>query len=319
VNPVKSGGMYKACLSSIWKEDYYHIALYFPQKNKAVILDLAVWLGLTFLFLLIIALSVVFIIHTYLHQKKLSEMKNDFINNITHEFKTPISTIALASEVLMKSDRSHADRVKNYAGIIYDENDRMRLQVERVLQMAQQEHQEMKLNPVEINVHDLLDSVIQNLGLEMKEKDASLKFQPQATQPVIMADEMFLMGIFSNITENALKYSGNQPEITIKTTDYKEGILVSCSDHGIGISRDAQKHIFDKFYRVHTGNLHDVKGFGLGLYYTKVMTEAHGGNIRVSSEVNKGSRFDVYIPATPKHPLKKQNGTVKRENPVGGG
>jgi len=301
----KNSGLYKACLSSIWQNDYYHLALYFPQKNKAVIVELVLWLVLTILFLLIITFSVAFIIITYLRQKKLSEMKNDFVNNITHEFKTPISTIALASEVLMKSDsRSVAERIKKYAGIIYDENERMRLQVERVLQMAKQDYHEIHVNPGEVQLHELLDSLINNFRLEKTEKNTNLQFIPEATQPVILADEMFLTGIVSNILENAIKYSGIQPEITVKTRDYKEGILISVIDHGMGMSRDVQKHVFDKFYRAHTGNVHNVKGFGLGLYYAKVMTEAHGGSISVTSELNKGSRFDVYIPATPKIPSK---------------
>jgi two-component system phosphate regulon sensor histidine kinase PhoR len=297
----KNDGSYKACLSSVWQKDYYHLALHFPHKNKAVVVELFLWLILTILFLIIITLSVAFIIITYLRQKKLSEMKNDFINNITHEFKTPISTIALASEMLMKSDnRSVVERIKKYAGIIYDENERMRLQVERVLQMARQDHQEIQVNPVEVHLHEMLESVINNFRLEKTEKDTTLQFIPEATQPVIMADEMFLTGVISNILDNAIKYSGNRPEITVKTKDHKEGILISVIDRGMGMGRDVQKHVFDKFFRAHTGNVHNVKGFGLGLYYAKIMTEAHGGSISVTSELNKGSRFDVYIPATPK-------------------
>lgn len=162
---------YKACLSVIWKDAYYHLALYFPQKNRAVFFKQGIWLILTLIFLIILIFGVAIIIITYLQQKKLSEMKNDFINNVTHEFKTPISTIALAAEVLMKSEpRSLPDRVSRYAKIIYDENDRMGKQVERVLQIAQQDFHEIKLNPVEIDVHKLINSVIPNLCLEKSER-----------------------------------------------------------------------------------------------------------------------------------------------------
>ena len=290
---------YKACLSCIWKDEYYHLALFFPEKNKTVFLESGIWLGLTFLFLIIITLSVAFIIITYLRQKKLSEMKNDFINNMTHEFKTPISTIALAAEVLMKADsRSIGDRVKKYSKIIFDENERMRLQVERVLQMAQLDHQEIRLNPTEIDIHKLISTIIPNLCLEKSEKEVKVQFNLNATNPVIFADEMYLISVITNITENAIKYSGDKPEITIRTADHEKGILISFIDKGVGMSRDILRYIFDKFYRVPTGNVHNVKGFGLGLYYAKTMVDAHGGRISVASELNKGSRFDVYLPGT---------------------
>ncbi|HJZ39785.1 MAG TPA: HAMP domain-containing sensor histidine kinase [Bacteroidales bacterium] len=290
---------YKACLSCLWKEEYFHLALFFPDKNKTVFLESGIWLGLTFMFLSVITFSFAFIIITYLRQKKLSEMKNDFINNMTHEFKTPISTIALAAEVLMKGGpRSIAERIKKYSKIIYDENERMRLQVERVLQMAQMDHQEIRLNPAEIDIHNLLGTIIPNLCLEKSEKEVRVKYNLAATKPLILADEMYVTSVITNITENAIKYSGDNPEITIATADHKEGIMISFIDKGVGMSRDILRYIFDKFYRVHTGNVHNVKGFGLGLYYAKTMIDAHRGSISVTSELNKGSRFDVYLPGT---------------------
>jgi two-component system phosphate regulon sensor histidine kinase PhoR len=290
---------YKACLSCLWKEEYFHLALFFPGKNKNVLVESGIWLGLTFLFLSVITFSFAFIIITYLRQKKLSEMKNDFINNMTHEFKTPISTIALAAEVLMKAGpKSIAERIKKYSKIIYDENERMRLQVERVLQMAQMDHQEIRLNPAEIDIHDLLGSIVPNLCLEKSDKEVRVKYNLEATKTLILADEMYVTSVITNITENAIKYSGDNPEITIATADYKEGIMISFIDKGVGMSRDILRYIFDKFYRVHTGNVHNVKGFGLGLYYAKTMIDAHRGTISVTSELNKGSRFDVYLPGT---------------------
>jgi two-component system phosphate regulon sensor histidine kinase PhoR len=290
---------YKACLSAIWKDAYYHLALYFPHKNKAAFFEQGIWLGLTFLFLTIITLGVAIIVITYLRQKKLTEMKNDFINNITHEFKTPVSTIAIASEVLMKSEpKSLPERVQRYSKIIYDENERMRLQVERVLEIAQQDYHEIRLNPVELDVHKLLNAIIPLLCMEKSEREVRVHYRLEATNPIIFADRMYVTGIITNITENAIKYSGSNPELKIITADYKEGILVSFTDNGIGMNRESLKHIFEKFYRVPTGNIHNVKGFGLGLYYAKTMAEAHGGKITVTSELNKGSRFDVYLPRT---------------------
>jgi len=294
-----SSASYKACLSYIWKDTYYHLALYFPLKNKAVFFEQGIWLGLTFLFLAIIIFGVAVIIITYLQQKKLTEMKNDFINNITHEFKTPVSTIALAAEVLMKSEpKSLPERVKRYSMIIYDENERMRQQVERVLEIAQQEYREIRLNPVEVDVHKLLHTIIPVLCLEKSDREVKVHNRFEASHPVIYADKMYIGGIITNITENAIKYSGSTPEITVVTADFKEGILISFIDNGIGMSRESLKHVFKKFYRVPTGNVHNVKGFGLGLYYAKAMAEAHGGKITATSELNKGSRFDVYLPGT---------------------
>jgi two-component system phosphate regulon sensor histidine kinase PhoR len=288
---------YKACLSCIWKNTYYHLALFFPQKNRVVFLKQVIWLGFTLVFLIIIAFGVATIIITYLRQKKLSEMKNDFINNITHEFKTPVSTIALATEVLMKSERKTLpERVSRYAKIIHDENERMQKQVERVLEIAQQDYNEIRLNPVEFDVHLMLNSIIPNICLEKSEQKVNVNCRFEASYPVIEADAMYISGIINNITENALKYTINKPELTVITADHHQGILISFIDNGIGMSRDSVKHVFDKFYRVPTGNIHNVKGFGLGLYYAKVMVEAHSGYIKVISELNKGSRFDVYLP-----------------------
>ena len=288
---------YKACLSCLWKDAYYHLALYFPQKNRVLFIKQVIWLGLTFIFLVIITFGVAVIIITYLRQKKLSEMKNDFINNVTHEFKTPVSTIALAAEMLMKSEpKTLLERVRRYSKIIYDENERMRKQVERVLEIAQQDYHEIKLNPVELDVHKLLNSTIPNLCLERSETEVRVHYRLEASNPVIHADMMYVTGIFFNITENALKYSVNAPELTVITADHNEGILISFIDNGIGMSRESMKHVFEKFYRVPTGNVHNVKGFGLGLYFARTMVESHGGYIKVSSELNKGSRFDVYLP-----------------------
>jgi two-component system phosphate regulon sensor histidine kinase PhoR len=302
---------YKVCLSSIYKGANHHIALYFPMKNRAVLSEQVAWIGLTLLFLAIIASGVALIIITYLRQKKLSEMKNDFINNVTHEFKTPVSTIGLASEVLMNSaNGSVTDRVRGYAKIIHDENERMRKQVERVLEIAQQDHHQIKLNIERLDVHKMINAIVPNICFDKSEKEVSVKYRLEAEDPVINADMMYVSSVISNITENALKYSDHLPELTVGTSNYKEGVLISFRDNGIGMSREAQKHIFNKFYRVPTGNIHNVKGFGLGLYYAKVMTEAHGGYVSVSSELNKGSRFDVYLPCVACDKNMKNNGSV---------
>jgi two-component system phosphate regulon sensor histidine kinase PhoR len=288
---------YKACLSCIWKEEYYHLSLCFPNQNKAVLVELSMWLFWSSLFILIIIFSFSCVIYTILRQKKLSEMKNDFINNMTHEFKTPISTISLASEVLLNSETdTSVERVKKYSKIIFDENQRMRYQVERVLSMAQHEKGELKLNKTKVDIHELITYTTENLFYGDQEKRMELKFRFGATRTLLNLDELHITNVIKNIVENAYKYSREDPVLEIITADFQNGVLISFKDNGTGISYENQKHIFEKFYRVPTGNVHNVKGFGLGLYYVRTMVEAHKGFINVHSELNKGSRFDVYLP-----------------------
>jgi two-component system phosphate regulon sensor histidine kinase PhoR len=230
-------------------------------------------------------------------QKRLSEMKNDFVNNMTHELKTPISTISLASQML--NDRSIPDEQKNLghiSRIIQTESRQLGYQVERVLQMAIFDHGELKLKREPVDLHDIIETVAQNFLLQMDKRGGKLEFQPEADQSVVTGDLMHLTNVVSNLMENALKYTSRNPEITISTLNENNSIVVSVTDNGIGISKEDQKRIFDKFYRVPTGNVHNVKGFGLGLSYVKLIVEEHGGSIRIKSESNKGSRFDIHLP-----------------------
>lgn len=288
---------YKACLSCIWKEDYFHLSLCFANQNKLILVELSMWLFWSSLFIIIVIFSFSYVIYTILRQKKLSEMKNDFINNMTHEFKTPISTISLASEVLLNAESDSSDnRIKKYSKIIFDENQRMRYQVERVLSMAQHERGELKLTRTKADIHELITGTTRNLFFGDSEKRLEMKFEFNATRTVLLLDELHITNIIKNIVENAYKYSNEDPQLEIITSDFQDGVIISFKDNGIGMSHETQKHIFDKFYRVPTGNVHNVKGFGLGLYYVKTMVDAHGGFVSVQSELNKGSRFDVYLP-----------------------
>jgi two-component system phosphate regulon sensor histidine kinase PhoR len=288
---------HKACLSCLWKEEYFHLEVYFPSQRKEVLVEMSVWLVLTGIFILIVIMTFMYIINTIIRQKKLSEIKNDFINNMTHEFKTPISTISLASEVLLQTDTgSSPDRIKKYSKVIFDENTRMRVQVERVLQVARLDRDEFKLTKSEIDLHRLVKETVQNLCFEQCEDETTVHFHLDAERSNLNADEMHIKNIIVNLVDNAIKYSSNGTRIDIYTTNKNNGITLSVQDNGIGMSQEVTRHIFDKFYRVPTGNIHNVKGFGLGLYYVKNMVDAHGGHIEVDSELHKGSRFDVYLP-----------------------
>jgi two-component system phosphate regulon sensor histidine kinase PhoR len=293
----KSVEAHKVCLSCLWEKGTYHLAVYFPGKTRFVFLELSLWLFLSVLFILIVIFIFAWIIRTILLQKKLSEIKNDFVNNMTHEFKTPISTISLATEVLMNAEPATSlERMKKYANIIYDENQRMRVQVERVLQMAQLDKGEYQLNKAKVDIHQLLRAIVENLFLDHSEKKVKVDFILDAKNFEINADKLHIGNIISNLVDNAVKYSIQDPHIQCKTSNSDLGIIIEFTDNGIGMSFEAQKHIFERFYRVPTGNIHNVKGFGLGLYYVKTMVEAHGGSVSVKSEVNKGSRFSVYLP-----------------------
>lgn len=289
--------VHKACLSCLWKSEYFHLAVYFPTLYRTVLMEMSLWLVFSGVFILVVVLAFYYVIHIILRQKKISEIKNDFINNMTHEFKTPISTISLASEVLLNADAdASAERINKYARIIFDENIRMRGQVERVLQVARLDRGDFSLNKTEFNLHKLVKETVQNLCFEKCEELTTVNYFLDAEKHSLYADEMHIKNVVVNLIDNAIKYSTNAPFLNIHTYNRNEGIVLSIEDHGIGINGDAIKHIFDKFYRVPTGNIHNVKGFGLGLFYVKNMVYAHGGRIEVESEPNNGSRFDVFLP-----------------------
>ena len=290
---------HKKCLYCLWNEEYTHLEVYFPSQRKEVLVEMSVWLIFTAIFILITIFSFLYIINTIIKQKKLSEIKNDFINNMTHEFKTPISKISLASEVLLHADENASpERIKKYSKIIYDENIRMRGQVDRVLQVARLDRDEFSLTKSEFDLHQLVKETVKNLCFEKCEELITLNYQLAADHHILNADEMHIKNVVTNLVDNAIKYSsnGNGTTLNIQTQNKQEGIVLTIEDNGIGMPKETIKHIFDKFYRVPTGNIHNVKGFGLGLYYVKNMVNAHGGDIEVKSEINRGSRFDVYLP-----------------------
>lgn len=286
-----------------WEQDGHYFSVFFPNKAKftATISPIKVETSQTWFYSVII-ISIVFVFFGYavwviLKQKRLSDVKNDFINNMTHELKTPISTISISSEVLLKPNiTDDAERVHQYARIIYNENKRLENQVERVLQLATLDKEKIVLKKSMIDMHELIQSAAENFKPAVQSAGGKIELDLQATKFEIEGDKVHISNIIHNLLDNARKYSENSPEIKIKTTNEKNGISVFIKDNGIGISADAQKQIFDKFYRVPTGNVHNVKGFGLGLYYVKYMVEEHGGKVSVESSIGKGSTFKVFLP-----------------------
>jgi two-component system, OmpR family, phosphate regulon sensor histidine kinase PhoR len=274
-----------------------YLYVYFPTKTSIVWGRL--WLTLLFslLFVAVILGCFAYTINVIFRQKKLSEMKNDFINNMTHEFKTPIATISLASDSITNpSVISNPDKIKRFADIIRQENKRMNGQVEKVLQMAVIERGSINLNVSSIDLHQVIEQALGNITLQVERKEGVTHAYLNAQKSTIEGDANHISNIINNLLDNANKYSPEHPDITVSTRNVSNGVEVTIADKGIGMTKEAKKKIFEKFFRVHTGNVHDVKGFGLGLSYVKTMITAHKGSIDVRSELGKGSSFIVFFP-----------------------
>jgi two-component system, OmpR family, phosphate regulon sensor histidine kinase PhoR len=277
--------------------DSNHLTIYFPEKKNFIFRSLGMMSlssSLLTLFILLIFTTTLFIMF---RQKKLSEMKTDFVNNMTHELKTPISTISLASQML--SDNTIPAKAKNMdqiSKVISEESSRLGYQVEKVLQMAIFEKSKLELKFKNIDIHDLLENVIDNFVIQAQSRNGVIIPSFHAEKHNVLADTVHLTNVISNLLDNAIKYSKEKPEIYVETRNEKGKLLIAVKDHGIGISRSDQKKIFEKFYRVSTGNIHDVKGFGLGLSYVKKIIDEHNGTIEVDSEPGKGTTFIIYLP-----------------------
>ncbi len=274
-----------------------YLILYFPTQNKDVFKQMWPLLITSIVVILILTFSFYYIMVNNLKQKKLSVIKNDFISNMTHEFKTPICTISLASEMLGDESISQTPEKKHrYLKMIRDENKRLSVLVESILQTSILDKGEFKLKLSECDVHEIINTAINNTHLLISQRQGTVHTFLKAQKFKLQADRVHLTNIIFNLIDNAIKYSLDVPEITISTYNTAEGIMIQVKDNGIGISKENQRKIFDKFYRVPTGNVHNVKGFGLGLSYVLAVVLKHNGTISVNSEVGKGSTFNVHLP-----------------------
>lgn len=281
-----------------------HLIIVVPDFNKQIWSSLRWVMFGAIVFMVVIIAAFYVTVKSLLNQKKLSEIKSDFINNMTHEFKTPLATISLAVDALRNEKvQGDKEKAKYFSNIIKEENIRMNKHVETILQAALMEKQELQLNLVPLQVHEVIQNVLDNYQLQLKDKGADVQLLLNAKNDMISADEVHFTNLVSNLIDNAIKYSNDHLRITISTHSTKNHVIVRVADNGIGMSKESVKRIFEKFYRAHTGNLHNVKGFGLGMSYVKTVIDAHKGRIKVESTPGKGTSFTVEMPLMPEEEL----------------
>ena len=281
-------------------KDGHYFTVYFPNLRLEQIesaSSFSPWIYLVIVFVFVF-IFFAFSMGIIIRQKRLSEVKNDFINNMTHELKTPISTISLSSELLLRlDDNAEPDRMRKYASIIYKENKRLEQQVERVLNIAKLDKDKVSLNKELVDLDELFNEVKENFEFNQGSGKGQLNINKEKLGMQILADPVHLTNVLFNLIDNAVKYCKVTPQINITLSSDKIGLRFDISDNGIGIKKEDLKLIFDKFHRVSTGNVHDVKGFGLGLYYVKLIIEAHNGKIDAKSTPDKGTTFSFWLPA----------------------
>jgi len=279
-----------------WEKRSHYFGVYFPSKELYMLEDMSIWVVST-IFLLLVVIFFAYTIWTILKQKRLSEVRTDFINNMTHELKTPISTISLSTEVLSNPNiTKDPERLSNYAKIIKEESERLKNQVDKVLQMATLDKKKVDLDRKKVDLHKVVKKTVKGFELILDANEAKIELELNATRAFIHGDEMHLTNILYNLIDNAIKYCEKKPHLFISTKDKGSGFYLRVRDNGIGMSREEQKHVFEKFYRVPTGDQHDVKGFGIGLNYVRKMVKQHGGKIQLKSEPKSGSTFRIYFP-----------------------
>lgn len=283
----------------------YVLRMHFPQRDWFIGREVAPLLLTSLLLMGTIAGAFIIAMRTLYRQRRFGAALTDFINNMTHEFKTPISTISLAAEALANTPEQQPEKRQRYAMIIRDENARMRGQVEKILQMAVLEKGDFELHIAMLDAHEVIKTAIENIALQVEKRKGRIISRLQAEESRLQADPVHLASLIHNMLDNALKYTQAEPRIVVATANRKGRFVIRIEDNGIGISAEDQQRIFEKYFRVSTGNVHDVKGFGLGLSYVKMMVEAHGGTIAVASEPGRGTAFEICLPYEQKRSSKR--------------
>jgi two-component system phosphate regulon sensor histidine kinase PhoR len=273
------------------------LKLIFPEKKQFIVAEMGTLFITSVVLILIVLVLFWRTIHSLIKEKKISEHTTDFLNNMTHEFKTPLTNIALAGKMIARDfSVEQEEKIKYYSGIILEENEKLRLQVEQVLSMTALERGEIPLRKTELDFHKLINDSIKCISIQIENRQGNLKLDLDAERIVIVGDRTHLTNALCNLIDNAIKYSTGKPELSIRTFNMDQKLIVIVSDKGIGIEKKYQRKIFDKFFKVPTGDIHDVKGFGLGLAYLKKIVELHEGTIELESGKGKGATFTITFP-----------------------
>lgn len=275
----------------------WELKLNFPKKEQFIIAEMGFQFASSVVLIIVVLILFWRTTLSLLREKKISEHTSDFLNNMTHEFKTPLTNIALAGKMMVKdSTLKQEDKIKHYSGIILEENEKLRLQVEQVLSMTALERGEIPIQKTELDIHQLIQDSVKCMNLQLENKQGELNLILNAQNFVIFGDKTHLTNAVCNLIDNAIKYSANKPEILIQTSNQNHNLIITVSDKGIGIKKEYQHKVFDKFFRIPTENIHNVKGFGLGLAYIKKIIELHGGIIKLDPEKENGTSFIISLP-----------------------
>jgi two-component system, OmpR family, phosphate regulon sensor histidine kinase PhoR len=289
-------GCYTNDLKEAINKNGFELKLNLPGRNQFIFAEMGT-LFVTSLILIIVVLVMFWkTVLALMKEKRISEYTTDFLNNMTHEFKTPLTNIALAGKMMIRdSNLKQEEKIKHYSAIILEENEKLRLQVEQVLSMTALERDEIPLQKTELDIHELIKSSYKHMSLQMEHRHGSLKLNLEAENFIVMGDKIHLANAFRNLADNAIKYSKGDPELSVQTFNTDQKIVIVMSDKGIGIEEEYQVKVFEKYFRVPTGDVHDVKGFGLGLAYVKKIIEMHGGSIELQSGKRTGTTFTITL------------------------
>ncbi|MBK6833341.1 MAG: HAMP domain-containing histidine kinase [Bacteroidetes bacterium] len=288
---------YTKSLDELSNKNGWELKLTFPNKEESILSEM----GAPFITAVVLILIVLILFWrttlSLIAEKRIAEHTTDFLNNMTHEFKTPLTNISLAGKMITKDSTSkNEEKIKHYSSIILEENEKLRLQVEQVLSMTALERGEIPLQKTELDFHQLLSDCLKSINIQIENKQGDLKLNLNADNIVVTGDKTHLANAFSNLIDNAIKYSKEKPAINIQTVNRDQHLIITITDKGIGIDKQYHKQVFGKYFRVPTGNVHDIKGFGLGLAYVKKIIELHGGAIELESELGNGTTFTITLP-----------------------
>ncbi|MEI7896761.1 MAG: HAMP domain-containing sensor histidine kinase [bacterium] len=295
--PGNANYSYHKSLDDLGSKNEMELKLIFPEKKQFIMAEMGTLFITSVVLILVVLIMFWRTILSLVKEKKISEHTTDFLNNMTHEFKTPLTNIALAGRMILKDSAvKDGDKIKHYSGIILEENEKLRLQVEQVLSMTALERGEIPLRKTELDFHELIHESLKSINIQIENKQGNITLNLNADRIVILGDRTHLINALCNLIDNAIKYSRGKPALSIHTSNTGLNLIVVVADEGIGIEKEYQKKVFDKYFRVPTGDVHDVKGFGLGLAYTKKIVEMHGGVIELHSEKGKGTEFTITFP-----------------------